>query len=160
MKTGSSPDANSNVVILSSRSALATTSTSESRARYAAPCFPYCSERSRLSPHCEDLRCHNATIALQNTNRGPMLILTRWLRSTQTLFLLASPMFLPPLLARTCQDITDTYAVVAGKGFGFAPEDARVEWRNNNCSTNPSNNKIPALCQEMSNRFAINAGVT
>jgi hypothetical protein len=60
--------------------------------------------------------------------------------------------------AATCQQWSDAYAIVAGKGFGFSPADVRTSWTAQNCNVNPSPMRVAALCQQMSDKFQIVAG--
>jgi len=57
--------------------------------------------------------------------------------------------------AAACQDLSDTYAVVAGVGFGFAPTAARSQWTRSACNTRPSLVSVSSLCQYMSNAYGI-----
>ncbi len=57
--------------------------------------------------------------------------------------------------ASACQDLSDTYAIVAGVGFGFAPTAARSQWTRSACNTRPSLVSVSALCQYMSNAYGI-----
>jgi hypothetical protein len=54
-----------------------------------------------------------------------------------------------------CQEFSDKYAVVAYRGFGFAPADVRSTWIKLGCTTVPSLARVGALCQQMSNQFRI-----
>jgi hypothetical protein len=60
----------------------------------------------------------------------------------------------------TCQEMRDQYAIVAGKGFGFAPPEVQSAWKQKSCSTKPQDSRKNELCQEMSDRFGIVAGST
>ncbi len=57
--------------------------------------------------------------------------------------------------AAGCQDLSDTYAIVAGTGFGFAPSAARAQWTRSACNTRPSLVSLASLCQYMSNAYGI-----
>ncbi len=57
--------------------------------------------------------------------------------------------------AAACQDLSDTYAIVAGVGFGFAPTAARSQWTRSACNTRPSLVSVSSLCQYMSNAYGI-----
>jgi hypothetical protein len=52
--------------------------------------------------------------------------------------------------AANCQKLSDTYAIVAGKGFGFSPAIARTYWVSQGCNTNPFPSNVVALCRRMS----------
>jgi hypothetical protein len=62
--------------------------------------------------------------------------------------------------AAICQQFSDGYAIVAGKGFGFAPADVRTTWKQHNCNTSPADSRKMPLCQELSNRFGMVANKT
>jgi hypothetical protein len=57
--------------------------------------------------------------------------------------------------ASACQDLSDTYAIVAGVGFGFAPTAPRAQWTRAACNTRPSLVSVSSLCQYMSNTYGI-----
>lgn len=59
-----------------------------------------------------------------------------------------------------CQQLSDTYGIVAGMGFGFAPADARAQWARGTCATRPTASVVPTLCAYMDNFYGIRAGVT
>jgi hypothetical protein len=80
--------------------------------------------------------------------------------STSLMFLSCLVLAGPAAAQPTCQELSDKYAIIAGKGFGFAPADVQATWKKMNCNTRPAPALTESLCQELSNRFGIIAGVT
>lgn len=66
----------------------------------------------------------------------------------------------PDAVRALCQGFSDSYAVVASRGFGFAPADVRTKWVASNCATTPTPAMVPALCQKMSDDFGVVANNT
>src|SRR5205814_1334437 len=66
----------------------------------------------------------------------------------------------PTAQSMSCQDLSDKYAVVANKGWGFSPADARTAWAAKNCQTSPGPSHVAALCQQMSDSYGVSANVT
>lgn len=60
----------------------------------------------------------------------------------------------------TCQGLSDTWAIYAGKGFGLAPADVQATWKAMNCGTTPTAARIPALCQKLSDQFGLGGGLS
>ncbi|MFY0575953.1 hypothetical protein ACN28S_17715 [Cystobacter fuscus] len=62
---------------------------------------------------------------------------------------------------RSCQELSDQYAIVTNQGLGFAPAYVKtVVWGKKSCATRPQTTRVTPLCQEMSDRYGIVAGAT
>jgi hypothetical protein len=57
----------------------------------------------------------------------------------------------------SCQDLSDTYGIIANATWGFAPASVQNMWTAQSCNTSPSSSNA---CQTASDLYGIEAGVT